>query len=422
MKNREKISIIGGGFSGCVSAFILAESGYKVTLYEKGDKLGGTSKDLVYKDEKFFNGPHYFNPNSDWMKRLLSYREFNNEFKILDSKVINSQQYNIYRSYTDLFGKKQFNNLFAQPVTSFEFKKIFKNKGSSSLIKRLNLYQSNISKPLIEWCKSISKIADKLHFSCAERLNIGRICFINDIEYLKKIKKSNEKADQILGVPMKSKENQKYCYAKNGNDSFYKKFEKVLKKRVKINFNSIIKISKHNKKKFQILENNKVLKADKFIWAANPVNLIKTLGYGDLDNPVTRIKIFCSNIDILKNKSFENFYIQVFSSKSNIFRIYIYKLGKKHKITVETYYNKKFENLNQKELNKILACFDVKIKIKHPFYEKKEVRHNLLTNKDYKKLKEFDKDFNYTNLVGGGWFLRGRENKLNHIVKKFKNL
>ena len=60
--NKKKISIIGGGFSGCISAFLLSKLGHKVTLFEKGDKLGGTSTDILNDEEFFFQ----------WSSLLLS--------------------------------------------------------------------------------------------------------------------------------------------------------------------------------------------------------------------------------------------------------------------------------------------------------------------------------------------------------------
>ena len=61
----------------------------------------------------------------------------------------------------------------------------------------------------------------KLHFNCAELLNIGRICFINDLDKIKNLKQKNKYADCILGIPRhKNDLERKICFPKNGNNTF----------------------------------------------------------------------------------------------------------------------------------------------------------------------------------------------------------
>ena len=51
MKKKIKdISIVGGGISGCVSAFLLSRKGYNVTLFEKKNTLGGSTRDIIDKN------------------------------------------------------------------------------------------------------------------------------------------------------------------------------------------------------------------------------------------------------------------------------------------------------------------------------------------------------------------------------------
>ena len=50
----------------------------------------------------------------------------------------------------------------------------------STILKILDTLDKNIKDSLEDWCKTISPEYNSLHYSCAERLNIGRICFIND--------------------------------------------------------------------------------------------------------------------------------------------------------------------------------------------------------------------------------------------------
>ena len=70
-----------------------------------------------------------------------------------------------------------------------------------------------------------------------------------------------------------------------------------------------------------------------------------------LDNPVVKVKIYFADIEILKKVQISKIFIfKFFSLKSNIFRIYIYKINEKYKISVETFLDKKNDNLNEKNL------------------------------------------------------------------------
>lgn len=418
---KKKVTIIGGGFSGSVSAFLLSRLGYDVQLFEKGEKLGGTSKDIKFENKFFFNGPHYFYPNSKWIKELNKYKEFKKQFKTYQLYDLKKEiGYNFHGSFTDIFNEVQVNNFYAHPTTSKRFTSIKKIKGDQTLKNRIESYQKDINQYLKEWLDKKKFIINQLHFNCAELLNFGRICFIKDLKKVKKIKLIDNYANHILGIPNeKIYLNQKFCIPKNGNDFFYKKFQSFLSKKINIVLNSQVKIFK-NKKNIELFNKNEQIKSDFIIWAANPVSLIKDLGYGLLDNPVLRVKIFCADISIYSKFSIpDNFYIQVFSSNTNVFRIYVYKIKSVYKITVESFFDKNEDIIAESQINLILSYFNIQIKMKKPILEKKEVRHYLLSENDYKKFMNFENDFKNTNLIGGGWHLFGRENKINHIMKNF---
>ncbi len=419
--NKKKISIIGGGFSGCISAFLLSKLGHKVTLFEKGDKLGGTSTDILNDKEFFFNGPHYFFPNTKWVKEITKYKEFKNEFAnyiCYDSKKF--KEFNFHGSYTDIFDKVEFNNFFAHPVTSKPFKDISDKEKKQTLYERIKSYQNDIALNLENWLTKNSLNSKKLHFNCAELLNIGRICFINDLSKIKSLKQKNKYADCILGIPKQKNDlERKICFPKNGNNTFYKKLHSLLSKNIKIELNSKIRIQSNNKRKIEILNKDNYIESDFIIWAANPVYILKDLGYGILDNPVVKVKLYCAEINLLKKSNLENFYIQVFTNKSNIFRVYFYKTRDRYKITVETFFDKNEKSINETELKRILNNLKLEFQIKGKFIEKKEVRHYLMTCKDFNQFIKFDNDFKNTNLINGGWHLFGRENKIEHIMKNF---
>ena len=412
--DKKKVSIIGGGFSGCASALLLKKFGYDITLLEKGDKLGGTTSDILINKESYFNGPHYFNPNSLWAKEMMRYKELKKEFYFFENYKINKiKGFNFHGSYTDIFGNVETSNLFAHPITSRKFKEIYKFNGNNTLSERIDSYQKNISSSLKKWLKKYSINYEKLHHNCADLLNIGRVCFNKNLDTIIKLKENNSHADSVLGVPSeKSKLNRKFFISKRGNNYLYKKLYSVLNKQIKIIFNSKVKIKSNGKGKIEISNDGKTINSDYIVWAANPVYPLKELGYGMLDNPVVKVKIYFADIEILNSSNLENFYIQVFSLKSNIFRIYFYKINEKYKISVETFLDKKNDNLNEKHLREILLTFNFKFKLKSKFLYKKEVRHYLMTCKDFNTFKKFDYDFKNSNLVSGGWHLLGRERKL----------
>ena len=420
MKNKKKISIIGGGFSGCISAYLLSEKGHDVTLYEKNDHIGGVARDLKNKDEFYFNGPQYLDESSEWIKKLKSNKQFDSQFEVFNySAILGEKEYNVHQSYTDLFESEEISNLFAHPVTSYNFEKLNEKKDANYLCSRLGSYQKNIKDSLEDWCKKISPEYNRLHYSCAERLNIGRICFINDLKKVSDIKQNDKFADSILGVPKIARLNHKYYLLNNGNNHFFDNLKNIMKKKINLILNSKISIEQKENNEIKFFNNKKILNFDYLVWAANPVIFLKTLGFGVLDNPTTRVKVFASNIKILSEPPLKNFFIQVYSSKSNVFRIFFYKINDTYKITVETYFDKNEKILEKDFVKRILNQFGVKCEFIGNLVEKKEVRHNLLTYNDYEKFIRFEKDYQNNNIISGGWHLKTREEKINHIIQKF---
>ena len=420
-KQSKKISIVGGGISGCISAYLLSELGYEVNLFEKKNKLGGTISDIQENNEIFLNGPQYFDKNSHWLKKLQKIKFFKSYFQeFKGSYVENKKAVNVFKSYIDLFNIKEVNHFFAQPTTKFKFKKLKLKNKSSSLKGRLNTYQNNVKKPIEDWCKNFSSQYQNLHESCAEILSVTRVFFSTDKNKIKKIKEKSKSADSLLGLPMVANK-ECFCIPKKGYDKFFEELEKLLRKKINIHYNSNIKIVKDNNNNVKVFNHGVIIKSDKIIWAGNPVPLMNALEFNKFENPVMRTKIYCANIKFEKKYKVDNFYIQVFSKKSNIYRIYVYKLNNRLKITIETFMKPQNNELDIKFLNKLLLKFKIKIKILGNFIEKKEVRHILVTNNDYNEFMKFEKKFKDKNLVGGGWHLFGRDLKINYIMKQIQN-
>jgi len=397
---------------------LLSKKGYNVTLFEKKNALGGSTRDISDKNDIFYNGPHYFEEKFFWFKELKKLNIFKNYFYSFSGNYKNKEKYhNINKVYCDIFGESLIHNNFPHPVTKKKFTKLKDFNEFNSLENRIDIYQSNIQKPLKKWCKNFTNKLNNLSGECSSILSISRIFFQKDIKKITKLKIQSNNADMLLGVPQIDYKG-KYFVPKKGYDSFFLEFTKFLKKDVKIFLNSKIDIKVNDSHNLNLYNRSKLIENDKIIWACNPVPLIKEFGIDPLDNEVLKVKIFSSNITFLNKSHKKNFYIQVFSKNTNIFRIYFYKINNRSKISIETFFNKEQSKLDVVFLKTILDKFKIDIKIDTVFCEKKEIRHVLVTSNDLNKFKNFEKKIINSNIITGGWHLFSREKKINHIINK----
>ena len=154
---------------------------------------------------------------------------------------------------------------------------------------------------------------------------------------------------------------------------------------MKFHLNQPIKIKKDKTLKF--LRNNNEIKADYYIWACNPVPLIKVSQDFVLDNPVVKISTLFFEVNSNKNISIDRYY-QVFSNKKKINRIYIYKLSNRVCVNVECFLKKKLTSKDKKK-QKILKNFGYSFSKFDYSGSKIDLRHILYTENDLKSFKKF---------------------------------
>ena len=386
---KKNISIVGAGFTGIITAIILSKK-YNVTIIEAKDRIGGILTDIQHKKEIFFKSCQYLNTKSSSYE-LLNYK-FKNLLDIFPAP---------YSSYTKNNNSYISSNRFANPV----FKKInlkkTKNKKIISLKDRFKCYDKKIENFLISYLK-VTSIKDK-----------------DKISKLKKIKFFN----QLYALDnRKMKIFHKSALPKNGYDTFFDEIFKYLKKRkIKILLNCKI-IPEWQNKKLILKGKQNIFDYDYVVWTANPVALLakyfKTKKLESKPFIVKQLDFYLS-----KNK-IKNNYIQVFSSKSLITRIHIYKIKKRQKMSVECInFDDQILTSVIKELNSILKSFKINLNDKNSKFigSSKYSRYDLCSINDFKLIKQFRKEVNNTNLITSPWEFYGRENKIDMIIGYLKD-
>ena len=410
---KKTFAIIGAGLSGCTAALYLKKKGHRVTIYEKGDSLGGVAKDLIFNNKIYYNGPNYLSPKSLLIKLI--------EKESFFEKIIQKQNIS-YGSYTDIFGNLIVSREFAHPITTKRYNQPKNLAKPKNLLERINIYPKTIVKDLSTWCTKFENKVIDLHQNCSHQMGFGRIYFKNQEKKILDLKKKNKILNEILGLP-NYKNADKIFVPINGFNNFFEVIKKHFKKKgIKIKFSSKVKIFK-NGKRFFFTNLKKKINADYFIIASSPVPLINRLDIGKLDNPIVKYDVITCDLN-KHSKKIKNFYIQVFSKKSNIFRIYLFNIFKKNKIVIEVLKNKSSINLND-EIDfsqKILSKFNIDYRINRKFNISKQIRHFLFTAKDYKKFMKFEKVSGNLKIIGGGWYLLGSKLKMDYIKKEIDKL
>ena len=286
----KKIIVVGGGITGCAIAYYLKKQNHHVEIYEKSDSLGGVLKDVRFSKnnlaKKFLSGPQYIN-DTDWSRKIFLDKKFKNYIKKIDHQ---------YGSFTDLFDKKGPTILenYALPATKRVFKGIKRSNKDSGLLNRFYSYQNDIYKSLREWTENYYYNLHELHYGCSLPTQTSRVFFVNDEKKINKLKKKDKNADDLLGVP--KKENILAYVPKLGYNKIFEIIENHSLKGIKIFYNSKIKIKKNLNNSLEIENKNKKLNADFFVWACNPVSLIKNAYNQNLENAIAKITTFYFNV------------------------------------------------------------------------------------------------------------------------------
>ena len=399
-KNKKKIVIIGSGITGLSAALHAIKKNLDVEIFETKIDAGGILKDTNVEDKNYITGCQYLIKNSFWYK--LSPKEITNELR--ETKIN-------YMTYCDIFNNKK-KILKNYPDLFFENKVKLKKHGVNfkNLFDRCSHYPSQISKPLLKWLKRFD-INSKILVSDSNRngLMFSRI-FLQKNNEIKNLKKRDKIVDDLYGIPRKKYESFNGLLPINGYDFFFRKLINYLKnKSVKFNFQTpVVPIWKKNKLSLKFKGN--IVDADYILWTGNPVPLIKNFNSKLLDSTSFKVRVLTFKVD----GNFKNdFYVQVYSKKNNILRLFFYSKKDGNYCCLECFN----ENYSTKNIcnnaNRIIRLFKKNLHIQNKVLsDKLQKRFSLLTIKDNKILKNFKKEVKNSNLIPSPWEFYSSQKKL----------
>ena len=414
---KKKIIIIGGGIIGCLTAIYLKKKNHEVSIFEKSKKLGGILNDYEFEDKIFFRGVQYIDSNEQWGKDIIkfskcSFKKFN-----LD-----------HASFTNLDNNKISTEMFSLPVFKLQGIKESNLYKKDLIVKSLKdhicVYPKNIMNLLKKFTKNINFNESYLGDENNGPLGISRINILNQDNLLKKLKKKNSQIDKYYAINWSkiSKLTKKYLVPNLGYNKMFVNIEKEMKSLgIKVYKKSLV-FPKWENKKLLLFNNNKKIKNDYIFWTGNPVNLIQKFNGIELDS--FAFKALQINCNLSKSINQSKF-IQVYSSRSKIYRIYLYKINNINKIAIETFFNKINVKTILNDCRKILKTFKIDIEYDTKTVNKKLLsRFDIITIKDKNAIEDFMRKSENTNLISSPWTTYGRHQKFAAINEclKLKNL
>lgn len=395
-----KLSIVGGGITGCIAAVHSAREGHEVTLLEASSDLGGVLRDIQVTEGIYFNGCQYLQQGVlDRMGWSDAFSEFSHE----------------YGSITALGNTTtRVVNDCAQPA--FDGKVDLCNKSAihTSALERLESYKSN-SPQIIRWAQSFGDLAN-LDWKCLVSMQLSRLHFPDD-EQISRLKIDSQRANELLAVSRRIRglEAESAWLPNEGyNVLFDRLHHKMSALGVDIQLNSPI-TPVFELGQFSIRSRSEKIEADLVVWATNPVPLFNRLFSIRMDTPPVKMKLLFGNLLQIRLMPVSlPYYWQVFDIESSVVRIYLYELCGEIRFSAET-----FDSVDDatawrdlKHVMKLcgLDCDHYLVGIV------KQLRHVNFSTKEFKAFENLEADMLRHRVVPGGWQHFGREEKINSII------
>ena len=365
----KKAIVIGSGLAGIISTKILENNGYKVTIIENSNSIGGLISSIKIKNNFFDHGAHMLQEtnNKKINKYLLKDIEKNCfKYKFLPQEHFFNKKWYLKSSFLNLqhLNKKEYNQIFKQILSqnNKKIKNIFKNEEERCLKIYGNKLTKDIIAPLLK--KYTNKRLSALPVFTKEKFNLSRFIIANKIQ-TNKLKK-NILLDKILAFNSYKQgvtERKNFYPKKQGINFFIKLFlNKKSLKNINIYTNQKVKSIKIKQDKFlSLTTDKKKIDSDILIWTGS-VDVLENLINSKKLTINDKNKIYWSFYHFISKKKLRKkvFYSYFYDQKIPIYRITHYdnfqiKNHKNYRFTVENISGRKNNECIEKEVIKSLS-------------------------------------------------------------------
>lgn len=400
--------VVGGGWSGCLAALLLAEAGHRVSVYEAGDALGGVLRDAVLPQGRFYQGCQYFTLDPLQMSLI----------ELADPHALQRFDHH-YGSWNDLFGRPLVHHDFAQPVVPGAVGplQVAERPGEATptLGQRLAAYEPRVAEPLQRWAARHGEL-DQLAAQNAATLQVGRVFYADDAAAMQQAKQQDALADGLYGLPRSHfdppRPPQQAALPHDGYDPLVQSVQAALERRgVQIHLNAPVKPGLGDDGRLSLVLRQHPIAADQVVWCANPTALLQRLAGLRLQSHALR----CVNVyATLQGRAPESpVYYQTFGATHPILRLFCYG-GERPRITVEALDEGWPLQDLVAEAERVLHDLGWDVRLGeaslHP-----HLRYSMLTTHDLACIEGFSAEAQAQGIVTGGWQHYGRDPRLHHI-------
>lgn len=391
--------IIGGGFTGLATANLISKS--NITLIEATKNLGGILRDCEFQNNQFFSSCQYINQSLSLFEDMGLRNEFY-EFS------------HSYASYTDLFNTETIATDFVGPVFDGDSLdvKVRNTMDVLSVSDRCDLYPSEIGKNFKKWFSFIGVDVSRTHHSSVVGFQSSRVYAKKHTNEVLKLKKNDKQVDMLYGVPRSvlGLPDINAFLPKNGFSQVFEKLSIQNKKNINILTKTTVNCEKRGDEIFLRTKNERI-RPDLVIWTADPTKLIASLYNKTLDSLMFRGEIISG---FLHTPITSPFYIQVYSMKSRVLRIFLYQIENRSCYTIEKAFdeqpNDEILDFSQKILDKM-----VNVQFGPVLLRKKNARYFAYSIEDHKVLQSLYTQDDVCNLIVPDYLSYGRDQKIKSL-------